>query len=139
MLTRRIPQDQLQMGHFYAASCVHDLYQITTPDELEEARASMPFAGGWASRDEALADLLTMDHYGHIDWLEDDKQYARQHRLPAGGWKMLYDNVVGEYIKEQAGGLTLERAIDGRPAHKRGSEFGVLDPAKVLTSQTTIL
>lgn len=60
------------------------------------------------------------------------KQYARQHRLPRGGWKMIYDNVVGPYIKETAGGLTLERAIDGRPAHKRGSEFGVLqDPANL--------
>lgn len=59
------------------------------------------------------------------------KQYARQNKLPRGGWKQLYENVVGKYIRETAEGLTLERAIDGRPAHKRGSEFGVLDPATV--------
>lgn len=64
------------------------------------------------------------------------KQYARQHKLPRNGWKQLYDNVVGEYIRETAGGLTLERAIDGRPAHKRGSEFGVIGPAQ--SQQTTI-
>lgn len=62
------------------------------------------------------------------------KQYARQNKLPRGGWKQLYENVVGKYIRETAEGLTLERAIDGRPAHRRGSEFGVLDPAKVNTS-----
>lgn len=55
------------------------------------------------------------------------RAYARVSRLPRGGWKAVYDNVVGEYITENAGGLTLERAIDGRPAHKRGSEFGPLE------------
>jgi hypothetical protein len=61
------------------------------------------------------------------------KQYARVNKLPRGGWKQLYENVVGEYIRETAGGLTLERAIDGRPAHRRGSEFGVIDPANAST------
>jgi hypothetical protein len=78
-----------------------------------------------------------LKHLGSAKAIEDVlKQYARQHHLPQGGWKMLYDNVVGAYIKEHAGGLTLERAIDGRPAHKRGSEFGSLDPA---TSQTSTI
>lgn len=54
------------------------------------------------------------------------KHYAKDHNLPRGGWKQVYDNVVGEYIRETNGGLTLERAIDGRPAHKKGSEFGAL-------------
>jgi hypothetical protein len=76
-------------------------------------------------REEVLKQLGTPKH------IEDVlKQYARVHNLPRGGWKQLYDNVVGEYIAETASGLTLERAIDGRPAHKRGSEFGVLDLAK---------
>lgn len=57
------------------------------------------------------------------------KQYAKDHKLPRGGWKGVYDNVVGEYIRETSSGLTLEKAIDGRPAHKRGSEFGALLPA----------
>lgn len=82
-------------------------------------------------REEVLKHLGTPKH------IEDVlKQYARQHNLPRNGWKMLYDNIVGEYIRETAGGLTLERAIDGRPAHKRGSEFGVIDPAKPTTSIT---
>lgn len=71
-----------------------------------------------------------LKHLGTPKHIEDVlKQYARVHNLPRTGWKQLYENVVGEYIIETAGGLTLERAIDGRPAHKRGSEFGVIDPA----------
>ena len=80
-----------------------------------------------------------LKHLGTPKHIEDViKQYARQHRLPRKGWEMLYKNVVGEYIRETANGLTLERAIDGRPAHKRGSEFGVLGPADG-TKSTTIL
>jgi hypothetical protein len=52
------------------------------------------------------------------------KQYAKVHSLPRGGWQKVYANVVGSYIIETHGGLTLEKAIDGRPSHKRGSEFG---------------
>ena len=77
-------------------------------------------------REEVLKCLGTPKH------IEDVlKQYARKFNLPRGGWKMLYDNVVGAYIRETASGLTLEKAIDGRPAHKRGNEFGVIDPANV--------
>lgn len=84
-------------------------------------------------REEVLKQLGTPKH------IEDVlKQYARQHKLPAKGWKQLYDNVVGEYIRETASGLTLERAIDGRPAHKRGSEFGVIDPANVFKGSTVL-
>lgn len=57
------------------------------------------------------------------------KAYAKAHDAPRGGWKNVYDAVVSEYIRETAMGLTLERAIDGRPAHKRGSELGSLVPA----------
>lgn len=82
-------------------------------------------------REEVLAHLGTPKHIEDVI-----KQYARVHNLPRGGWKMIYDNVVGAYIRETAEGLTLERAIDGRPAHKRGSEFGVLaNPA----TGTTVL
>lgn len=80
-----------------------------------------------------------LKHLGTPKHIEDVlKQYARVHNLPRGGWKQLYDNVVGEYIVEQASGLTLERAIDGRPAHKRGSEFGEIDLAK-LNNVNTVL
>lgn len=79
----------------------------------------------------AILDEPLLKHLGTPKHIEDVlKQYARVHSLPRGGWKLLYENVVGEYIVENAGGLTLERAIDGRPAHKRGSEFGAIDPAK---------
>lgn len=75
-----------------------------------------------------LPDALK--HIGTPKHIEDIlKQYARVHNLPRTGGKQLYDNLVSEYIAETAGGLTLERAIDGRPAHKRGGEFGVLIPA----------
>lgn len=104
---------------------------------MEWARRLFPDLA-WVSaldveREEVLKHLGTPKH------IEDVlKQYARQHNLPRNGWKMLYDNVVGEYIRETASGLTLERAIDGRPAHKRGSEFGVIDPAKLQTLPTIL-
>lgn len=77
----------------------------------------------------------TLKFLGTPKHIEDViKQYARQHNLPRGGWKAIYDNVVGEYIRESNSGLTLEKAIDGRPAHKRGSEFGALiSPAGTIT------
>lgn len=82
---------------------------------------------GWADLRGKLDHEEVLKHLGTPKHIEDVlKQYARVHNLPRGGWKQLYDNVVGKYIAEDAGGLTLERAIDGRPAHKRGSEFGVL-------------
>lgn len=93
----------------------------------------------WANIADRLDREETLKFLGTPKHIEDViKQYARQHKLPRGGWKMLYDNVVGKYIRETASGLTLEKAIDGRPAHKRGSEFGVLDPANA-TNCTTVL
>lgn len=63
------------------------------------------------------------------------KQYAKVNKMPRGGWKDLYDAVVGAYIRETANGLSLEKAIDGRPAHQRGSEFGPLTPAPYQAAQ----
>lgn len=64
-----------------------------------------------------------------VKGLEDFiKQYARKHNLPRGGWKGVYDNTIGNHIRTSDGGLTLERATDGRPAHRRGNEFGTLVP-----------
>jgi hypothetical protein len=54
------------------------------------------------------------------------KMYAKEHRMSPGDWKKVYENTVGPYIREIASGLTLEKAIDGRPAHRKGSEFGSL-------------
>jgi hypothetical protein len=66
------------------------------------------------------------------------KQYAKVHRLPRGGWKQVYDHVVGAYIRETANGLALEKAIDGRPAHKRGSEFGSIQAPQVHQADNNI-
>lgn len=54
------------------------------------------------------------------------KAYARQHGLGRGKWLQVWDNHISEHVRENTGGLTLERASDARPAHKRGSEFGAL-------------
>lgn len=43
-----------------------------------------------------------------------------------GRWKEIWDEFFVPNIREASGALTLERATDGRPAHKRGSEFGEL-------------
>jgi Protein of unknown function (DUF2800). len=59
------------------------------------------------------------------------KQYARDLQLERGQWKQIYQNVCGAYILETNSGLTLERAIDGRPAHKRGNEFTPITNAPV--------
>lgn len=71
------------------------------------------------------ADDAALKFIGTPKHIEDViRQYAREHSLPRGGWQGVYDNTVGPYIRETAMGLTLEKSIDGRPAHKRGSEFG---------------
>ena len=83
---------------------------------------------------EALKFLGTPKHIEDVI-----KQYARQAQLPRGTWETVYKNVVGKYIRETAEGLTLEKAIDGRAAYKRGAEFGVLlSPAEGTTGNTII-
>lgn len=54
------------------------------------------------------------------------REFAKANDLPRGMWKSVYSNVVGAYIRETVEGKTLEKAINGRPAHKRGGEFGSL-------------
>lgn len=71
--------------------------------------------------DDVLKNLGTPKHIENVI-----REYAKANKLPRGGWKMVYDNVVGAYIRETVEGLSLEKAIDGRPAHKRGSEFGTI-------------
>lgn len=56
-----------------------------------------------------------------------------------GKWKAVWDEHIQQHIREFSGSLTLERAIDGRPAHTRGSEFGSLktaQPTQVSTSSS---
>lgn len=40
-----------------------------------------------------------------------------------GKWKEIWDEHVAPHIRSESASLTLTRAIDGRPAHTRGSEF----------------
>lgn len=54
------------------------------------------------------------------------KAYARANGLGRGKWQQVWENYLAEHVRENSGGLTLERATDARPAHKRGSEFGAL-------------
>jgi hypothetical protein len=54
------------------------------------------------------------------------KAYARDKKLGRGKWQQVWENYLAEHVRENSGGLTLERATDARPAHKRGSEFGAL-------------
>lgn len=103
---------QLQMGHEWACRLF---------PELEWAGTSVP-----VTNENVLKSLGTPKHIEDVI-----KQYAKTHRLPRGGWKQVYDNVVGAYIRETANGLALEKAIDGRPAHKRGSEFGTIQAPQV--------
>ena len=50
-------------------------------------------------------------------------------RFKRGTWSEIWDQRFAPHIRSFTGGLTLERATDGRPAHTRGSEFGQLSPA----------
>jgi hypothetical protein len=68
---------------------------------------------------------------------------AKYKNFGNGAWKKAFDNNVKEHIREFSGSLTLERAIDGRPAHARGNEFApitqdpfaaVNDPFKLPTT-----
>lgn len=93
---------------------------------IEWARKMLPDLAWVPDLNPTLPDALKC--IGTPKHIEDViKQYARQHKAARGEWKQLYDLVVGEYIRETASGLTLEKAIDGRPAHRRGSEFGVIN------------
>ncbi len=113
-----------------AASLVASVYEGMGAEWAIRLFPDLAFMG--AQLEYALGDERVLKHIGTPKHIEDTiKQYARSHYLANGAWKTLYANVVGAYIRETAGGLTLEKAIDGRPAHRRGSEFGVLDPANV--------
>lgn len=51
------------------------------------------------------------------------RTYCRAKGMPNGTWKKLWENQMAQYVNEYVGGLTLERATDARPAHRRGNEF----------------
>jgi hypothetical protein len=66
------------------------------------------------------------------------KAYARKHNLGRGKWKQLWDNNIAEHVRENVSGLTLERATDARPAHRKGSEFGAL-PSPIGTNGKALM
>jgi hypothetical protein len=83
-----------------------------------------------------IADDPALKFIGSAKHVEDIcKLYCNQNRGPRGAWKTVYDTFAAPYIRDTANGLTLERAIDARPSHKRGSEFGSLvsTPNQVVT------
>lgn len=52
-----------------------------------------------------------------------------------GKWKIVWDEHFAPHIRSFTGSLTLEREIDGRPAHYPGSEFGKAEiPAQPVLS-----
>lgn len=111
-----------------------DKYAIALFPDLAPYLSSLSFP--MTKDDSALKFLGTAKHVEDII-----KLYAKDHKLPRGGWKGVYDTVVSEYIRENANGLTLEKAIDGRPAYKRGSEFAPITAStpQVATSEVTII
>jgi hypothetical protein len=56
--------------------------------------------------------------------------------LGRGKWIKVWEEHFKPRIREHAGGLTLERATDARPAHSRGSEFGSFGTPLSQTMQT---
>lgn len=83
---------------------------------------------------QVLGEILNVPHdkmhtqqFLTVKGVEDlIKAYARQNGLGRGNWQKVWDNYIAEHVRENVSGLTLERATDARPAHKRGSEFGSL-------------
>lgn len=74
------------------------------------------------------ADMHTQV-FASVKGIEDFiKAWSRAKGLGRGKWQQVWENNLADYVREDAGGLTLERATDARPAHKRGSEFGTLVP-----------
>jgi len=54
------------------------------------------------------------------------KKYCQANNLGRSAWKTMWANRFEEHVRVSAPGLSLERDIDGRPAHRRGGEFGAL-------------
>lgn len=64
------------------------------------------------------------------------KAFARD--MGRNTWRTVWDNTVGIHVTEFSGGLTLERATDARPEHRRGSEFDQLAPPPTTTGVMTV-
>jgi hypothetical protein len=77
----------------------------------------------------ATDDHLYAKSFVSVKAVEDFiKAWSRKHGFGRGKWQQVWENHLAQFVLENASGLTLERATDARPAHKRGSEFGTLTP-----------
>jgi hypothetical protein len=94
-------------------------------------------ARAMGATDEDLYDRKFVSVKGIEDFA---KKYAQLNKLGRGAWKTLWNNQFAPFVRESVPGLTLEREIDGRPAHRRGGEFGaILPPAGLDTNVLTAL
>lgn len=73
-------------------------------------------------------ELFTQDFISVLAIENLVKAWARKHGFQQGKWKAAWDNHIADYVREHTGGLSLERATDGRPTYRRGGEFGLLTP-----------
>lgn len=51
-------QDELVIGDWWAACCIHDLCLIKNEDDLNEAKTFSPFFGGWDNYQCAHNELM---------------------------------------------------------------------------------
>jgi hypothetical protein len=80
----------------------------------------------------ATDDHLYAKAFVSVKAVEDYvKAWSRKHGFARGKWKAAWENHIAEHVLENVTGLTLERATDARPAHKRGGEFGTLVPGQM--------
>lgn len=87
-----------------------------TPEQIVERK---PITVG----DVTIYEQSTLSVKGVEDMVKQKfKSFGR------GKWKEIWDEYISPHVLDYSGSLTLERAIDGRPAHSRGSEFGAITP-----------
>lgn len=122
------------------------------------SRANREFAGD-EGREAAYRALLNMGYEPHelvekkpfkvgdtvmyeqsalsVKGVEDMVKQKYKH-FGRGKWKEVFDEHIKPHIREFSGSITLERAIDGRPAKTPGSEFTPLTSETNVTSEMSV-
>lgn len=126
--------------------------------KVVKSRANREFAGD-EGRNEAYRALLAMGY--EPDQLVDRKPFKVgdtvmfeqsplsvkgvedmvKHKFKVfgrGKWKEVFDEYIKPHIREFSGSITLERAIDGRPSVRPGSEFTPLTNETPVTNATNV-
>jgi hypothetical protein len=68
---RAINREEAQIGMWYAACCLHDLYRIDSEAELRDAKEGIPHEGVWRTLKDALLDLLPDESNEEVEtWLD---------------------------------------------------------------------